>query len=242
MCDFITYAASRAGSKHHGADEENQDAYDIARKGNEVILAVCDGAGSRSHSRTGANLIAKLTVGFLSNLDWTAPFGEQAKRFIVEAREAITVHAQGQNLSPRDLACTVLGLAVDCCGVRALQVGDGFIVLRDKDDDEYKLLFTGTKGEYANETVFVTHKDAEDFLQIYESGTPPAFACLSSDGVERQAIKMRDSTPHAPFFDYLVKVGKADCDKDVALSKFLAMPALNKVTDDDRTLVCMLRG
>ncbi len=241
MHDFITYAASRAGSKHHGTDEENQDSYAVARKGNAVIVAVCDGAGSRPHSRTGADLIAKLTIEFLSDLDWSAAFGEQAKRFIVEAREAIAAHAQGQNLSPHDLACTVLGLSVDCCGVRALQVGDGFIVLCEKEGREYKLLFTGTKGEYANETVFVTHKDAEDFLHIHESETPPMFACLSSDGVERQAIILRDSTPHAPFFDYLVKVGKADCDKDAALMEFLAMPALDKVTDDDRTLACILR-
>lgn len=244
MHEYSVCAASRAGSKHGFLDGRNQDAFAVECAGGDAFIAVCDGAGSREHSREGADIVAKAAVAFLSGLDWDEPFAGQAKRFLADARQELAEHARRRGLSPGDLACTMVAAALTARGLRAMQVGDGFAVVRNDGEEDYALAFPPAKGEYANETVFVTHAGAEAFLGVHETDVPPAFVCLSSDGVERQAIRFAGFRPHPPFFDYLVKVARAGADgadADAALERFLSMPGLDEVTDDDRTLVCALR-
>ena len=241
MSIFNVCSASKAGSKHNHNEEENQDARAILRREERVCLALCDGAGSHRHSKKGAELVSRLAVTFLANLDWSRPFAEEAKRFLADVRTAVIEYAESMSLPPREFGCTMLAVAVSRGGMKAVQVGDGFIVCQESPEAEYTLLFPPAKGEYANETVFVASEEAADKAQTHETGNPPFFVCLSSDGVDRQAIRFADLKPHPPFFDYLIKIMRVGNDADGILEKFLAMDSLDQVTDDDRTLVLAMR-
>ncbi len=240
MPSYSVCAASRPGSKHNFAEENNQDAYALRRLDDGIVMVVSDGAGSQPYSRIGADIVAAATAAFLARMDWSAAFAPQAGNFLASVQAELAAGAAKKNLTLRDLACTVVALAATSRGVRALQIGDGFIVTRMAAEDSFKLLFPITKGEHANETAFVTQSDAAEHLLLCEKDQPPQFICLSSDGVERQAIRLRESEPHAPFFDYLAKVAASEEGK-AYLEKFLAMPSLDQVTDDDRTLVCAVQ-
>ena len=241
MLRYSACAASKPGSKHKFLEENNQDAYALRRLDDGVVMAVSDGAGSRPHSRIGADLVSSMAAAFLTGVEWAAEFGPQAAGFLAEARAALALRAEEKGLTARDLACTVLAAVATSRGFRALQIGDGFIVTRSEASAPYRLLFPIVKGEHANETVFVTQSNAAEYMQTCEDDLPPHFICLSSDGVERQAIKLRESEPHPPFFEYLSKVA-ANAAGGGYLEQFLAMPSLDEVTDDDRTLVCAIRA
>lgn len=82
-----------------------------------------------------------------------------------------------------------------------MQIGDGFIVTRNrKPKSEYKLLFHPSKGEYANETTFVTAANALEKMQVKTLFEKQQFICAASDGLERIAINLKDLQPHPPFF------------------------------------------
>lgn len=241
MPSYRVYAASRAGGKHGGLDANNQDAHAVHADadGAGVVLVVCDGAGSRRHSRAGAELGVRQTLSFLRELDWAAPFRPQAEDFLAGLQAALAAAAAARDVAVRELACTLVAAAATPTGWRAMQVGDGFLVAQDLPGGPYRLVFPIVKGEYANETVFVTQDAAAAHLMVYEGGDgeAPYFICLSTDGVERQAIRLREGEPHPPFFDYLAKLADSD-GASAHLVRFLSLPALDAATDDDRTLVC----
>lgn len=240
MPRYNVCAASRPGSKHDFLEENNQDAWAVEHLGDGVVMVVCDGAGSRPHSRLGADRVAAMAAAFLKELDWAAGFKPQAEEFLRLVQSRLTADAEERGLSATDLSCTVLAAAATSRGLRALQIGDGFIVARPDAAARYELLLPIAKGEHANETVFVTQQDAADRMHTFEGDAPPHFLCLSSDGVERQAIRLRESEPHEPFFDYLSKVAASGAGDDY-LMRFLSMPSLDEATDDDRTLACAIR-
>lgn len=241
MLRYSVCAVSKPGSKHEFLAENNQDACAVRHLADGVAMAVSDGAGSRPHSRSGADLAVLAATDFLAKIDWTSAFRPQAEQFVQELQARLAAKAESMGLGIGDLACTVLALVAAAQGVRALQIGDGFIVVRSGSAAPYRLLFPMAKGEHANETAFVTQRNAMEYLYTAEDAEPPFFVCLSSDGVERQAIKLRESEPHAPFFDYLGRVAASEAGAEY-LEKFLSMPSFDEVTDDDRTLVCAVRN
>ncbi|MFM6245333.1 MAG: protein phosphatase 2C domain-containing protein, partial [Dolichospermum sp.] len=116
---------------------------------------------------------------------------------------------------------------------------DGFMVLRCK-DQEYQLLFEPDKGEFFNETTFVTSANALEEMQVQVISGKQGFICASTDGLERVAIRLSDWQPHPPFFkpleEYLRETEKPEND-DNYINDFLNSERLNSRTDDDKTLV-----
>ncbi len=243
MPKFTVRAATQPGSKHQHLTVNNQDAYVCLELEDGIVVSVCDGAGSRRHSRIGAELAASKAVEFLASIDWTDEvaygFAQAARNFIRQLQATLHEKAAEMQTEACELACTLIALAVTKRGTRALQIGDGFLVVRDGPENPYRLVFIAQKGEYANETIFVTQKLAAEEMMVFESDQPVDFACLSSDGLERQAIRLAESEPHTPFFDYLVRLARHP-EGEEYLQKLLLLPAVDEVTDDDRTLVCIL--
>ncbi len=120
-----------------------------------------------------------------------------------------------------------------------MQIGDGFVVVRPKRKD-YQLLFKPDKGEYANQTTFVTSNSALADMQISVLPHPPKFICASTDALERVAIRLSDWSPFPPFFkpfeEYMVETPAPETDDEYLVS-FLKSDRLNSRTDDDKTLL-----
>jgi hypothetical protein len=120
----------------------------------------------------------------------------------------------------------------------ALQIGDGFMVIRPLDND-FQLLFTPDKGEYANETHFITGQNAEANVRIKTLEEEISFICVATDGLERVAIKTQNHQPFTPFFtpleQYLLTTPNLETDE--YLEQFLNSERLNAKTQDDKTIL-----
>ena len=169
----------------------------------------------------------------------------RVKQFFSKIVKQVTIalekQAKTNNYAIDDLACTLLIAIATPNGIAAMQIGDGFITVRYR-DREPELLFTPDKGEYVNETTFVTSTNAlEDMKVVIEAGQPE-FVCASTDGLERLAIRLSDWTPFTPFFQpleqYLRETDNLESDK--YLEDFLNSDRLNARTDDDKTLFLCL--
>ena len=112
-----------------------------------------------------------------------------------------------------------------------------------QEQEEPQLLFPPDKGEYINETTFVTSTDALNGMRVSVRSGKQEFICAATDGLERVAIRMSDCTPFAPFFqpleDYLRQVIHPERE-DKYLMSFLDSDRLNARTDDDKTLLLCL--
>jgi len=159
------------------------------------------------------------------------------------ARERVLALAGEAGESPRKYAATLTGVAAsaDCLAVG--QIGDGAVVAEDEDGR----LWTATRlqrGEYANETHFLTEEGALDQVSIEVFERPVRALAVLSDGLVRLALKLPDQEPHAPFFQPLFRFAGAVEDGEQAASQlagFLDSERVNARTDDDKSLVLAVR-
>ncbi len=129
------------------------------------------------------------------------------------------------------------------------QIGDGVVVA-----GEGEQLFSVThlqRGEYANETHFLTQPGALEQLFIEVIEHPVRELAVMSDGLIRLALKMPEQEPFVPFFRPLFRVTTAigqpggALDRTEAarqLSSFLSSERVNARTDDDKSLVLAVRA
>ncbi|RPJ52463.1 MAG: protein phosphatase 2C domain-containing protein [Chloroflexi bacterium] len=169
-----------------------------------------------------------------------APEEDEAALDFAEFEEPEISPVPGQ---PGRAYATTLTCAVVTAGQLVVgQIGDGVVVAGEGAD-----LFTVThlqRGEYANETHFLTQVDALDHLAIEIVDRPVSALAVMSDGLIRLALKMPAQEPHEPFFQPLFRVTAAMQDAaEVArqLSAFLGSERVNARTDDDKSLVLAVR-
>ncbi|NET62390.1 MAG: protein phosphatase 2C domain-containing protein, partial [Symploca sp. SIO2E6] len=122
----------------------------------------------------------------------------------------------------------------------AMQVGDGFMVVRAEGGD-YELLFQPDKGEFANETTPVTASDALQEMQVCLKLIPYKFICVTTDGIENiSLVKPENWKPFAQFFRPLEQHMLSTLSleqKEKKLDDFLHSEKISQSTDDDTTLL-----
>ncbi|MBW4481694.1 MAG: protein phosphatase 2C domain-containing protein [Tildeniella torsiva UHER 1998/13D] len=226
-----------------------------------IVGAVADGAGSAPHSAIGAKLAVATTLKYLATSEawlqkrqrswqrWPQPPSEELMRrlftkAVMRSQAQITQQASTKGWEPQDLACTLLAFLATPDWLAAMQIGDGFMVVRygraAPAKAEYELLFEPDRGEFANQTTFITAADALTSMQVAVVGQPPAFIAAATDGLERVALRLKDWAPFAPFFspleEYLEETPNPETDDEYLMS-FLTSERLNQKTDDDKTLL-----
>ncbi|MFM7364043.1 MAG: PP2C family serine/threonine-protein phosphatase [Cuspidothrix sp.] len=243
------------GTSHQDQKIPCQDCGNYRIFDNVIVGAVADGAGSAKYSHIGSEIAVKTVIKCFADINelpdksgFTQPLLEkEAKevftKFVKEVIKAFHEKADSKGYSINDLACTLLVFIATPEWVAAMQIGDGFIVIRSQ-DSEYKLLFEPDKGEFFNETTFVTSANALEEMQVQVISGKQEFICASTDGLEKVAIRLSDWKPHAPFFkpleEYLRETDKPGGNDDNYISDFLNSERLNSRTDDDKTLVLCL--
>lgn len=228
-----------------------------------LIAAASDGAGSASRSAEGARCAVHAATLHLAALaasgrllapeaDAAALAGEVLATSLAAltslAGPAPEAGSEGHPPGLRDLACTLLAVAVapDGRGL-ALQLGDGAIVADAGDGP--RCLFWPAKGEYANETVFVTSRNAAAHLVASPLMSGSRDLALLTDGLERLALDFaaRAAFPafFAPMFAAVRALPSGDAPASDALSAelaaFLSSPRVRAATGDDVTLVLATR-
>ncbi|BAY62784.1 hypothetical protein NIES22_28590 [Calothrix brevissima NIES-22] len=247
------------GTSHQEQEIPCQD-YGDYRIFNDVIVgAVADGAGSAKYADVGAKLAVETTLKYLSRISeylrkrqrcWErfshALSETEAKKLFTKTLAKVIKELEKQAVTKdylvNDLACTLLVFVATPHWLIAMQIGDGFMVIRPQ-DSEYQLLFHPDKGEFANETTFITSVNAVNEMQVKVLPGEQEFICASTDGLEKVAIRLHDWKAFPPFFkpleEYLQETSNPKEDYQY-VDDFLNSERLNSRTDDDKTLLLCL--
>ncbi|MEB3173646.1 MAG: PP2C family serine/threonine-protein phosphatase [Cyanobacteriota bacterium] len=253
-------ARSVVGAGHLSQNLPCQDACLYRRQPSGLLLgAVADGAGSAAYSQLGAELAVRESLDYLARwetflqrrrrrfLPWLKDLTpDQRRKFFAKLlrflRRSLACLAAQEGVEYKSLASTLLVFIAGPEGVAAMQIGDGFMVVRAQTGD-YELLFHPDKGEYINETTFITSANALEDIQssVYERS--PHFICAATDGLEKVAIKYQDWSAFGPFFQpletFLTEIKDPEAE-DEYLQNFLQSERLNQRTQDDKTLLIAL--
>ena len=215
-----------------------------------LIGAIADGAGTCDRSDIGAKLVVDQTLYFLkSYLSRYQPSSSepQARSLFLEVikytREKLQNQADSDQSDFKQYSCTLLAFVVSPDSTLAMQLGDGFIVVRKKFDQIYTLLFEPAKGEFNNETIFITApiETIQEDLQVKILNTPISFLCASTDGMENLALDLRAKQAFHNFFvpleKHIQEIDYTFLSQDQYIANLLQHPDVNKKTDDDKTLL-----
>ena len=241
--------ASARGISHQKDDVPCQDAHGYAVVSNRaVIVVVADGAGSAYRSDKGAQLAAKRAV-FLLQLILTergVPRDETVweKVFVwvfYWVRRRLVKLAEEENAPLRAFHTTLACAVASEKWLATAQVGDNVVVAQTRDGK----LFAATqpqRGEYANETFFLTMENGLQYVQIRIYFEPICAVTVMSDGLSRLAMA-QNKEPYVPFFQPILDFVNQSSDILKAREQLIAFLESDRVcarTDDDKTLVVAL--
>lgn len=246
-------AASVRGTSHANGDLVCQDSSLVrtvhTRAGPVLIACVSDGAGSASHSEIGSAWACETLADEISDYLASGRLPCEATRadadtWCVNVHRCLVARAEEAGVTPRQLACTLMGAAVSPIGAVYVHIGDGAIVVNA--GEEYVPIFWPQNGQYANMTYFITEAEALTHVQFAVSANPPNEVALLSDGLQALALKFDSKSAYSPFFRALFSPVRAEPAGESqrltrALEAFLDSEKVNARTDDDKTLVLATR-
>jgi hypothetical protein len=237
-------AASVQGAAHLRAGVPCQDAHRWrALPGGGLVAAVADGAGSAPLADAGARLAVDAAVAWVADALAADPDADPAAALegaFRAALEAVRAGAAARGVDPSELATTLAAAMATPARVTAAQVGDGAVVVRGRDGSLHAPAVAAPRGEYLNETVFLTSPGALDALRATAWEAAPSHLALLTDGLQLLALRLPGGTPHAPFFEPLFRFAADEPDPERAsgrLRDYLAGPRVAARADDDLTLL-----
>jgi hypothetical protein len=217
--------------------------------GGVLAAAVADGAGSARAGQAGAAMAAAAAVERIAehasgawpadDAGWLALLEEA----FAAALERIGRRAADQGSPPRDFATTLLVAAASPEACAVLQVGDGAVVAAAEDGTGFNFTLP-PRGDYVNETTFVTSDRAIEAAQRHVWRRRVDRLALLTDGLQRLALDIAAGRPFAGFFAPLFGFAARDEDDRAAstdLERFLRSERVASKTDDDVTLLLAAR-
>lgn len=230
------------------SDTRMQDAHvcSVVPGKKEVFVSVIsDGAGSAAFGGQGASLACRtISQSVLRHVRLASdlPSNYQIEDWVDAARDQIIATALRRSVSPRDFASTLILSISDGEETIIAHVGDGCTVLRDKVSAEWLAPSWPAHGEYASTTHFITDEPTVQ-LRITRYSAPIDALVSFTDGLERLALDFVGCKPFTPFFItltrpifQLLQPGRSQ-EISNQLALYLDSEAINKRTDDDKTLV-----
>ncbi len=209
-------------------------------EGPVTVAAVADGAGTARHARRGADTVVRVVAALLR-----AELGSLLRGGPLHVREhvlgavdeAIAAEADLLRATARDLASTLIFVAVGHGRFLAGHLGDGMIGARRA--GRLEVLSQPVNGDHANETVFVPTRRGAGDLRLYTgpSANVDGFVLMTDGamdglwGVSRDQPSVRSPAPViARWLDALEVATVADVEQ--ALAESLLGP-VRAVTRDD---------
>ncbi len=247
MSQWRVFGASARGPDHEREGTPCQDAWAWGPFGADgVCLCLCDGAGSAAHAEAGARVVATAMVEALREVQEAQPeaFAGALRDACAVGRAALLRESAALAVAPAALACTLV--AVVCAGdtVAVAHLGDGAVIGQYVHSGELAVLSAPDRGEYVNETWFITSPAWEDHLRI---GVHDGIAAISvfTDGCQEAAlVRGEQVAPFAPFFAPLFTFAAEVTDVEAAgveVLQLLEGPAMRRSSGDDKTLAVAYR-
>jgi hypothetical protein len=246
--------ASAIGTSHQRRDEGCQDYSQVVCSrfslgGDEKYLfaAVADGAGTSKFAAEGARLAVRIMRKEIRRilLKVDRHLSEDALRTaVLMTSNHIEEHASRSSHRSRDYASTLVCAILLPNQAWHLQIGDGAAVFgygRDRNVDYWP-----AKGEYGNETFFITDDTVLDQLHVREIEMPDEVT-LFTDGLEAIALDLKNKEVHNPFYDSFYRVlrqRQAGFQSDLAdsLKSWMQTDLVTDRTDDDKSLVLISKA
>lgn len=237
--------ASVRGPDHEREDAPCQDAWAWSSCGaGGTCLCLCDGAGSAPHAEVGARVVATAVVAAWTEaaVSDAAALVEAMRSACAAGRAALLRTAVDLEVAPAALACTLIAVACIEDTVVVAHLGDGAVVgLRA---GELVVLSAPDRGEYVNETWFVTSAAWEAHLRVSVHAKTAAL-CVLTDGCQEAAlVRAADRSPFSPFFAPLFEFTAEITDAAAASAEVLQLldgAAMRKSSGDDKTLALAWR-
>ena len=238
------------GTSHRVKDIPCQDshAYQLTA-GGALLLAIADGAGSAERSHEGAQSVVNQAVSSLETaLQTETPNTEPGWQAIIaqafsDALQSVAQLATGDNIPLSSFATTLACAVVSDDWLVVGQIGDVAVVVADM-DGVLSLTVPPQRGEYANESYFLTMPEGLNYLAIYTAQRFVRSLVLTTDGLLRLAFKLPEYKPSAQFFQPLLAFAASIETPEQAqtdLAAFMDSERVNARTDDDKTLVLATR-
>ncbi len=246
LSQWQVVAASICGKSHEKLGQLCQDAHhwEVLPEG-VVVAAVADGAGSAVLGKVGAIVATQTAIETISsNQDMPSSSDEagwqlRLRDALVAAKIAVEAEALACQVKARDLATTLIVAIASPSLIAAAQIGDGVIVVSDRQGNLIALT-TPQRGEHINETTFLVSPNALDIAQIVLWHGATASLAIMSDGLQMLALEINQGKPHAPFFNPLFRFLAEVTDETEAEEQLVALlrsERITKLADDDLTLL-----
>jgi hypothetical protein len=250
--EWKVFFACAAGKYHLDSDSPCEDAGRFALGERFWVGVVCDGAGSASQGRIGAEHFSRWVCEDLERAapgwDLSALTVEQLRERLVGliggVRERVNELAGALESDLRDFACTLV--ACLACEDKAcfVHIGDGFAICQG--GSSTAVLSLPENGEYSEETFFVTDETWRDRVRITPAFDvhPGSVIGLMSDGAAPFAVDRARSGFYRPFLDPVVNYLRAATPADgaSALQNLLASERTHEITSDDKSLLLAIRA
>jgi hypothetical protein len=243
---WIGLGESVTGTSHRAQNVPCQDAFRFRTFGSTaewLVIAAADGAGSASHSETGATVACDEFVRRVEVLEADKLFTRDGMTAVfAEVRKALLAEAERLNVRPRELACTALLAVVSPASAAFAQLGDGAIVLGQGQD--YRVAFWPEPAEYANATDFLTDDAFPTSLRFESVMDSIIEVATLTDGLQRVALDFTARTGYPGFFRPLFNELRTAANPKSLVEpfrSFLESDRVNERTDDDKTLVLAVR-
>ena len=241
--------AAATGTSHERIGMPCQDALAYQANEHSLLVALSDGAGSAERSQYGAHAAVTASLDALSAaLEDGLPEDETVWHdalfaAITAARSALENLAEIEEQPLRAYAATLSLVIVTSDRLAVAQLGDGAVVAGETPEELF-LVNRAQRGEYANETYFLTQEDALEQVQMSVIEKEVNSLAVMSDGLTRLAIKLPAQEPYLPFFQPLFAFAAHANEEEQAarhLEDFLTSERVCARTDDDKSLVLAVR-
>jgi hypothetical protein len=241
--------AAAPGTSHVRLGLPCQDALAYQAGEHGLLVALSDGAGTAERSQSGAQTAVQAALVSLTvSLDAYFPADQAAWQealcaAFVDARSALQSLAEFEQQPLRAYAATLILVVATSSQLAVAQLGDGAVVAGESPDQLF-LVNLPQRGEYANETYFLTQEDALEHVQVSVHAKAVTSLAVMSDGLTRLALRLPAHEPHLPFFQPLFAfTAHADEEQEATgrLLEFLNSERVCNRTDDDKSLVLAVR-
>lgn len=196
LSQWMSASACVAGRSHERTGTPCQDAAGVSSTNKVRVVALADGAGSARHADVGAQICVTKVLEHVPKRFHELASADTAlvrEEIIDEIRRQIEATAHDNGAAIGDYSSTLLFVAVEGERYIAGHVGDGIIACEKNGRSE--VLTRPYRGEHANETVFVTSRDAPKFMTLVRGDLDGRFSfALMSDGSAESLYVRRDGT------------------------------------------------
>ncbi len=168
------------------------------------IAIVADGAGSVDAAHLGSQFVveetARLFKALIAEQKWTKSYNlpsietwhKLSQKTLRQLRAALEAYARQHQVDLKELSSTLILLIFQPQGLLVTHVGDGRAGYCDA-EGKWKALIEPWRGEYANETVFISSDiwdegEMDTFVKSHVIEDAPRAFSLLTDGCERHSF------------------------------------------------------